>query len=194
MPTGVRLARTSDVDHITAVQVHTWERLYGPLLRAAGVAVDAAALAEQWGSAILQPPHHHAGVLVATSDEEIVGFAAIGPSFDPDLGQGYGEIHALTVHPDRLHCGHGSRLMAACVDHLRSFGYRWLATWTLLDDEPRRAFWQSAGWRPDSARRVLDNHDSIGPEPSGTVTEIRLVVALVDDMNADEGDPDDVRM
>lgn len=177
MPTGVRLARTSDVDRIAAVQVSAWERLYGPLLEAAGLTLDATVIADAWAEAVLRPPTPAMRVLVATDEEQVVGFAAIGPALDPDLAGDWGEIHALVVDVDALRRGHGSRLMAACIDHLRAGGYQSAVTWTLLDDEPRRAFWQSAGWAPDTARRTLGGSIE-GGESSATVIEVRLVVDI----------------
>ncbi len=49
-----------------------------------------------------------------------------------------------------------------------------LLVWCPLDDEPRRAFLQSAGWAPDSAYRDL----AVGPAAEGDdrlVREVRLV-------------------
>lgn len=182
MPTGVRPARSSDIDQIAEIQVQAWQDLYANLLRDTGLGLDQTSLADQWGDAVLHPPQASTRVLVATQGEEVVGFAAVGPCYDPDLGTDCGEIHALVVRTDHLRCGHGSRLMAACVDHLRSCGFRSMATWTLLDDEPRRAFWQSAGWGPDSARRTLGLSES-PVDPGRTVTEIRLVADIADDPN-----------
>jgi len=180
MPTGVRLARTTDIDDIAAIQVRAWEELYGSILGDAGLRLDRAELADQWGAAILDPPDQRARVLVATQEDLVVGFAAFGPSFDPDLAGASGEIHALVVHPDRLRQGHGSRLMAACVDHLRSAGFDAASTWTLLEDRQRRAFWQSAGWGPDSARRTLGEQAAPGmdPDAGASITEIRLVTSI----------------
>jgi len=177
MPIGVRLARTSDVDRIAAIQVSAWDRLYGSTLTAAGITLNATEIAESWAAAILRPPTPAMRVLVATGEEHVVGFAAIGPALDQDLAGDWGEIYALVVDPEFLRVGHGSRLMAACVDHLRAGGLNSAATWTLLDDEPRRAFWQSAGWTPDSARRTLGGPGNSG-ESSGEVTEVRLVVDI----------------
>lgn len=177
MPTGVRLARTSDVDRIAAIQVRTWRGLYGSLLQEAGIALEVADVAQAWATAILAPPSPTMRVLVATDGEDVVGFAAIGPSLDHDLTGDCGEIHALVVDATAVGAGHGSRLMAASIDHLRAAGYQSAATWTLLIDEPRRAFWQSAGWVPDSARRTLGGAGDPDQE-TGTVTEVRLVVDI----------------
>ena len=65
--------------------------------------------------------------------------------------------------------------MTACVDMLRQAGCSEAAVWVVLEDEPRRAFWQSAGWGPDSARRTLAlGEDDLAP----MITQIRLVTSL----------------
>lgn len=185
MPTGVRLARTSDVDDIAAVQIAAWTSLYPGIVQALETPLQATAVAEAWAEAILRPPSRNARVLVAIEGppDALVGFAAIGPAQDADASDATGEILALIVHPGRLRAGHGSRLMAACVDHLRADGCRTAVTWTLLADEPRRAFWQSAGWAPDSARRAWDTGASGAPpggESPDTVVEVRLVTDLLE--------------
>ncbi|MBU6245761.1 MAG: GNAT family N-acetyltransferase [Actinomycetales bacterium] len=186
MPNGVRLARTSDVDDIAALQVAAWNSLYPDIIRSIDMTLERPAVAEAWADAILRPPSRRYRVLVATEgvSDELVGFAAIGPAQDPDLSDASGEIHALIVHPARLRAGHGSRLMASCVDHLRADGCHTAVTWTLLADEARRAFWQSAGWAPDSARRAWDTGSSGEQDGSGspqaTVVEVRLVTDITE--------------
>jgi len=63
---------------------------------------------------------------------------------------------------------------------LRGAGVSECVTWIALDDEPRRAFFTSAGWGPDSAYRDLQvgiSADEASAEAT-TVREIRLVTAL----------------
>lgn len=184
MPNGVRLARTSDVDDMAALQIDAWTRLYPTIAEAADLQEDPRAFAQAWADAILRPPTRGHRVLAATEGaaDDLVGFAALGPAQDPDLSEATGEIYTLIVHPDRLRAGHGSRLMAACIDHLRADGCDTVVTWTLLGDEPRRAFWQSAGWAPDSARRswdtrAADRAPGVDREDAAVV-EVRLVTDI----------------
>lgn len=182
MATGARLARTSDIDEIARVQCAAWRHLSPPTVRAAGLRLDPADLAASWAQAILDPPSPRHRLIVAidssTGSDRVVGYAAIGPSEDPDLPAQTGEILDLQVDPDHLRAGHGSRLMTACVDVLRQIGSIEAVVWVVLDDEPRRAFWQSAGWGPDSARRTL----SLGEEDlAPVITQIRLITSIRDD-------------
>jgi GNAT superfamily N-acetyltransferase len=175
---GVRLARTSDVDDIARINVLSWRgRFAGVLPDATLAGLDAGDLASTWASGILNPPLPAQRLLVAVEDDVLVGYAAWGPCQDPDAVDGTGELIALEVDPNRTRQGHASRLMAACVDLARSSGTTSAVAWTLLQDEVRRAFLQSAGWGPDTAYRDL----RIDVEPDGTeriVREVRLVTDL----------------
>ena len=67
--------------------------------------------------------------------------------------------------------------MAAAVDLARSSGSTSAVTWTLLQDELRRAFLRSAGWGPDTAYRDV----RVGMETDGTdrvIREVRLVTDI----------------
>jgi GNAT superfamily N-acetyltransferase len=176
---GVRLARTSDVDGIAAVNVRAWRQRFSTTLPESLLAsLDADDIAMVWASGILNPPTPGHRLLVAVDDGDVVGYAAIGPSPDPDADARTVELVALEIDPDRQRQGHGSRLMAAAIDHARGAGMESGTTWCPLDDESRRAFLQSAGWGPDTAfRDVL-----VGSAPDGRdllVREARLVTSLV---------------
>jgi ribosomal protein S18 acetylase RimI-like enzyme len=173
---AVRLARTSDVDDIAAVQVAAWRAAYAGVLPAEALeSLDTGDIAARWGKAILLPPPGAHRVLVALAGTDLVGFAATAPAGDGDLDpQRDGELVALAVHPDHQRAGHGSRLMTAAADHLIGDGFDSAVTWAPVADEPRRAFLRSAGWGPDGAFRDLRVDDE------ATVREVRLVTSFVE--------------
>ena len=175
---GVRLARTSDVDGIAAVNVRAWRQRFATTLPTDLLgALDVGDLAMVWASGILNPPTPGHRLLVAVDDGEVVGYVAIGPSQDPDADEWTVELLALEVDPTRQRLGHGSRLMAAAIDHARGAGMLSGCAWCPIDDEARRAFLQSAGWGPDTAFRDV----FVGEATDGTdllVREARLVTSL----------------
>lgn len=175
---GVRLARTSDVDGIADVNVRSWRRRFTDTLPADVLsALDPSDFAMIWASGILNPPTTNHRLLVAVVDADVVGYAAIGPGQDPDTDGHTAELLALEVDPERTRQGHGSRLMAAAVDHARGDGMLSATAWCPLGDDARRSFLQSAGWGPDTAfRDVVVGQGIDGAEV--LVREVRLVTAL----------------
>ena len=65
-------------------------------------------LAMVWASGILNPPTPMHRLLVAVESGQVVGYAALGPSQDPDADAGIGELLALEVDPEQQREGHGS--------------------------------------------------------------------------------------
>lgn len=132
-------------------------------------------IAAVWRSAITTPPTARHRVLVAVTDDRVVGFAAIAPAADPDLAAGSeGELVILVVDPDAGRQGHGSRLLNAAMDHLRDDGFPAAVTWALAVDEATRAFLVGAGWGPDGAWRDLE------VPGGGAMRQVRLHTSLVD--------------
>ena len=174
MPTGARLARSSDADAIAAVQQRAWRVQFAELLPAHVLAaLDARTLADEWGASILRPPTPQHRVLVAIDADSgagdcVVGYAAIGP--DESLTGG-AELLDIVIDPSATRRGHGSRLMQAAVDHLRAAGFETVHIWIPVDDAPRRAFLESAGWGPDGAHRDLDADGAI-------LRQVRLVTDI----------------
>jgi ribosomal protein S18 acetylase RimI-like enzyme len=134
---------------------------------------DAASFARVWRDSLSNPPSPCHVLLVSCAGEQVVGFAAVGPSADADAGETSGEVLALGVHPDARRSGHGSRLLNAAVDTLRGKGFHSMSAWLLVDDEDTRAFVTAAGLSPDGAfrDRVIDVDGTV-------VREVRLTADL----------------
>ena len=175
---SVRPARAGDVAEIARIQVETWQFTYADVLPAealAGLTVGAAVAA--WEPAVQAPPSRHHHVLVALEGEWTVGFTALSPADDlqpddPDA-QSTVAIGPLIVEARWRRRGHGSRLMAAAVDHARADGMTRAVAWVPESDNGTREFLVGAGWTPDGLVRALDTG-------AGELREQRLVVALTD--------------
>lgn len=143
---SVRPAVPGDEDDVTRVQVSAWRETHETALGDGVVdALDTAAMRDRWASAISAPPGPGFAVLVALDGPRVVGFAAVAP----------GQLVALEVDPRHQRAGHGSRLLAAAVDRLRTDGAQEMVTWVLDDDSARERFLSSAGLGPDGRERVL---------------------------------------
>jgi GNAT superfamily N-acetyltransferase len=187
----VRPARPEDAGEIARIQLATWRVAYRRMLPKHVLDnLDEAWLGRRWNEAIVSPPSDRYRVLVAIEQAEqsypsgerawLVGFAASGPvdeqALAPEeptsaLGTDVVAVTDLLVEPRWGRRGHGSRLLAACVDAWRSDGFRTAVAWAFDDDAATRKFLTSTGWEPDGARRALDVDDLLVPQ-------LRLHVSL----------------
>lgn len=163
---SVRIARESDAPAIAEVQLRAWRELYADVLPATAMAaLTADAIAERWSAAVADPPSDRHWVLVALQGADVVGFAACGPADDPDLDPTtVSELAALHIRPDATGAGHGSRLLAAAVDHLRPEHVKHLVTWVFTADDALRRFLTETGWDADGATRTLTTAEADGSE------------------------------
>lgn len=155
---SVRPAVPADAAEIARIQAACWQRSYaGVLPEEALAAVGSADSAQTWRDAVASPPSDRHRVLTALAGEVVVGFAAVSPAGDPDLVPRLdAELHALCVDPSRTGAGHGSRLVNASADVLRSAGFDHVHVWVTEREADLRSFLERAGWEDDGARRSLD--------------------------------------
>jgi GNAT superfamily N-acetyltransferase len=175
---SVRPARADDAPEIGRIQVETWRSAYAEILPPAvldGVTVEDAAAT--WGAAIAQPPDRRHHVLVAQEQDWRVGFTALGPADDLEADDPEPAttlaLAVILVEPRWGRRGHGSRLLAAAVDHARGDGMTRAVAWIPEGDTVSREFLISAGWAPDGLVRALDTG-------AGELREIRLHVSLAE--------------
>lgn len=178
MPADVsaRVAWAADAPAVAALQLRVWQQRYAGLLTAAELPSGPEALAAvtaTWRESLARPADARQRVLVALAHDEVVGFVITGPATDPDCDPVRdGVVEELTVDPDRLGQGHGSRLLQAAVDTLVADRFTRAVCWLPATDDARRAFMAGAGWAPDGAHRTLES-------PSGRpLKEVRLHTAL----------------
>jgi len=154
----VRPARADDAPAVAALQLRTWRAAYTGVLTSEVLdALSEQDVAARWREAAASPPSPRHRLLVALADDDVVGFAAVGPSEDPDSDpEADAELVELLVDPGHGRAGHGSRLLSACVEAMRDEGFRRARVWVLASDEVLSGFLVSAGWAPDGATRDLD--------------------------------------
>lgn len=172
-PATVRLAMPAEALQIAEIQRRSW--VGDPVQQGFLTQLDLEQMAEIWHQAILRPPLAHYRVLVATEPtgrpeatddpqrtrlaQRVVGFAAIGPSDDPDAGERDSEVAEFIVDEPARGMGHGSRLLNAVVDTMRADGYERAVWWVRSTDDAMRGFLTSSGWAPDGAHREIATED-----------------------------------
>jgi ribosomal protein S18 acetylase RimI-like enzyme len=171
---SVRIARPNDASAVGLVQAAVWRAAYDAVLPRELVGqFGASSFARVWRDSLNAPPSPRHVLLVGCAGEQVVGFAAVGPSIDPDANETSGEVLALGVHPDARGSGHGSRLLNAAVDTLRGKGFDSMSVWLLARDEDTRAFLTAAGLVPDGAYR-----DRVIDVDRALAREVRLTADL----------------
>lgn len=153
----VRLALPAEASDIVALQRAAWtgDLLMGPLVDQ----MSADDMVQVWHDAIVRPPLAHYRVLVALDDDRVVGFAAVGPSDDPDASERDSAVIDFLVDAAARGQGHSSRLLNAVVDTMRADGYVRATWWLRADDDALRSFLVATGWGPDGAHREVSTDD-----------------------------------
>jgi ribosomal protein S18 acetylase RimI-like enzyme len=157
---SVRLAWADDADAIAAVQVRAWRSAYAAVLPSevlSDLPIDDFAL--RWRHSIERPREARQRVLVALERASVRGFAATAPATDADADPASdAEIAEFVVDPAAVGVGHGSRLLHAVADTLRSDRFRRATIWLSATDDGLRSFLTAQGWAADGASRELDLH------------------------------------
>lgn len=167
-PGFVRLALADEAARIAELQAGAWARAgLGDQLP------DPQVVAAGWLAAITAPPLASYRVLVATGADHrtVTGFAAIGPSEDPDAAPTDAVVGEFVV--GRTGRGHGSRLLTAVIDTMRADGFERATWWVPTTDDGLRSFLTGCGWAPDGAHRWIGAEDG-----SASLRQVRLHTAI----------------
>jgi len=170
---SVRRAGPNDAAAVGLVQEAVWAETYAPRVpEHIAAQFTSAGFASVWRRSLASPPPGVWTLLVACAREQVVGYAAVGPSQDRDGEATTGSLMEIGVHPKGRRSGHGSRLLNAAADILREAGATDLTTWLPADAEATRAFFDQANLHPDGAYRDRGVAEDV------TVREIRVAASL----------------
>lgn len=172
VPDSVRLALPAEAVDVARLQRRAWSRTAG--MAPALVAFPADQAVRTWHEAIVRPPLAHCRVLVALRQGQVVGFAATGPSDDPDAAVDDGMIAEFVIDDDEL-ADDAGRLLNAAVDTLRADGYETATWWIRSEDDALRGFLVECGWIADGAHRALGFEDE-----AEAVKQVRLMTRISD--------------
>lgn len=167
---SVRLALPVEAAQIATIQRRVWnQQLPAEVAGSVLGGVDLDEMTRSWHAAIVRPPLAQFRVLVAVTDDRVVGFAALGPSDDPDAEPGQdGIVAEFAIDPAAQRAGHGSRLLNACMDTLRTDGFGRATWWLRSTDDALRRFLTESGWAPDGG------HQEIGIDDGARLKLVRL--------------------
>ena len=110
-------------------------------------------------------------LLVAETEDVVVGFAAFGRERPSPEQRGAGELGAINLDPGHWGKGIGRSLLREVMTALRSLGCREAILWVVPQNMRARALYESEGWRADGA---VSSDEVLGV----TVTEMRYRIEL----------------
>lgn len=170
----IRRAGTADAMAVADVHVRSWQAAYrGAVPQEYLDGLDPERRAPVWERRLAEMSPPAAGVLVAETGGQVVGFAAFGPTRDAeDDPAAVAEIMTIYLVPGAWGRGIGRTLLAAAVRGLRDGGHREATLWVLDANARARRFYEAAGWRVDGAIK----RDTIAGAPI-TMVRYRLTLA-----------------
>ena len=136
---GIRTAVPEDAEAVVRIYIESWNEGFGDLMPRREVD---AKLTSRWRADLMQPTDRW---WVGERDGTIVGFAGIGPSWDP-IDPGIGELDTIAVDPPHWRTGVGRALMSQALQYLVSDGYAEGVVWTLARYPEGAGFYLATGW------------------------------------------------
>lgn len=105
-------------------------------------------------------------LLVAVDQNDIIGFAVVGPARDDDVVVDTAELYSLYVAPEHWGGGVGKRLQETACRQLVVAGYGTAILWVLQNNTRARHFYEQSGW-------VFDGRVSRSSRGDTTLSEMR---------------------
>ena len=164
----VRSAVQADSGRLAEIHVTSWRQAYDGLLPADFLRSLSVGSRQEWWSRRLKALEKGGAVLVVTdaSFGPPKGFAFLGPCSATE-----GELYAIYIDPQCWRSRFGTELLAAAEQKLQQNGFGQAILWVLESNHRGRAFYETAGWKPDGALKI----EEIG---GIQVTELRYRKAL----------------
>lgn len=150
---SVRTAKPRDATGIGVVHVRSWQAIYrGHFPDEFLEGLDPKVRATRWKAFLRDNGESRGKLLVTELDGQIVGFANVGPSRDPELPE-LGEVRAIYLLPEYWNHGLGRELMAAALEALTAAGFAEAMLWVLEANDRARRFYEKGGWYADGAAK-----------------------------------------
>lgn len=159
----IRKAASRDADAIAAINEESWRSAYQGVIPHLHLQ---RLLARSGPTSWRKRLDEGAQVLVLTFDEQVQGYALIGPAHRTGSLRA-GEIFELYVRPEYQGVGLGGRLFDAARETLERQRYEGLVVWALAENENACRFYRGRGGKPVAA----------APERFGSVTLSRIAFA-----------------
>ncbi|MBP3044433.1 GNAT family N-acetyltransferase [Arthrobacter jiangjiafuii] len=145
---SIRPPVESDAPRLAVIHIAAWRAAYRGVMSDDYLdGLDVGRHSDGWRRNILNPRNGTVH-LVAQVDDELVGFAIVGPgdnTSDPSVGQ----LNAINLHPDWWAQGIGTVLFAAAEETLVLLGYQAGFLWVEAGNDRAISFYTKRGWLDD---------------------------------------------
>lgn len=149
---GIRPASVDDAEHIAAVHIASWREAYtGVVPQEYLDNLDVASRTEVWRRTFADLDHA-TSVWVAQEDDEILGFASLGPSHDEDADRTTMEIYSIYLEPSAWGRGVARELMRTVVGALPPGAA--VTLWVLAANDRAQRFYRRNGFVADGVERM----------------------------------------
>ena len=155
----IRPATPRDAKGVSGIQERGWQTAYRHVFPPADLDRGGFVHVSRWRRRFVQPPPGWS-TFVAEENDDVVGFASVGPSRDEE---GVGELYAIYVDPGSWSQGVGRALLDRAEAELRG-EYREATLWVLEDNPRARSFYEAHGWVLDGARKAEERWGVHAPE------------------------------
>ena len=154
----------ADAPALARVHVASWRAAYRGIMPDSvldDLAVEA--FEARWKQTLEQATR---STLVGEIDQQLVGFASVGPSRDVDaVPSQTGELYALYLDPQVWGRGLGYALWSAALQQALVDGFAEITLWVLEANTRARLFYERVGFRLEpGATRALEREGVVLPE------------------------------
>lgn len=140
----------SDASDIAALHVRTWREAYSHLLPEDFFSEEHIQSRHRMWNHILSNPNEEWSIRIAENDEEIIGFAHVGPSFGPEVETLPRDRQVFSIYVASKHYGTGAGQALLDATSGRSPAMLWVAK-----DNPRAvAFYLRNGFQFDGTEQT----------------------------------------
>lgn len=147
----IRPAGPSDLATVGVLHARSRSAAYAGIVPATALAAVGGTELAMWWTERWRYERDTHRMLVAEDQAtgELTGFAYLGPSPDPDVG----ELYAIHVDPEHQGQGVGQALMSTALSRLTDLGCSSAVLWVLVDNSTARHFYERGTWRCDGVER-----------------------------------------
>lgn len=136
-----RPAEAADAFGIAAIHDASWRQAYTGLIPHKSLDTMIRRRDPKWWARAIR---NSTRVLVMETDNQLVGYATIGPNRVSALSQ-EGEVYELYLMPEYQGVGIGKNLFLAAREQLVRLGFKGCVVWVLEENDPAMQFYRNAG-------------------------------------------------